>query len=75
MCEPDANVAGQPQGPTTTGGFTDGSCCKLTAPTEGETRQRAAARKGNVARIGPRPEANDPDARSSLMLLLFVSES
>ena len=50
MCEPDADVIGQPQGPTTTLGLTDGSCPELTTADRRETRQRAAARECRNAR-------------------------
>ena len=36
MCDPSADVIGQPQGPTTTVGPTDGSCAELPPPTEGK---------------------------------------
>jgi hypothetical protein len=34
MCEPDADLIGQPQGPTATLGLADGSCPELTPPTD-----------------------------------------
>ena len=34
MCEPDADMTGQPQGPIAKLGLTDGSCPELPPPTE-----------------------------------------
>jgi len=34
MCEPDADLIAEPQGPTAKGGRTDGSCPELTPPAE-----------------------------------------
>jgi hypothetical protein len=34
MCEPDADLKGQPQSPTARLGRTDGSCPELTPPTD-----------------------------------------
>ena len=45
MCEPDADLMGQPQGPTAGLGRTDGSCPELTPPTEDNSYGVAAARE------------------------------
>ena len=63
MCEPDADMTGQPQGPTVKLGRTDGSCPELTPPTEGKTRQRAAARDFRFARTKLRCDPNHSDGR------------
>lgn len=58
---PDADMLGEPHGPTATRGLTDGSCCELTPPTE---RTPDSAPPSESARW----RASDPDVMQTTPL-------